>query len=66
MKLNNIFFAFTLWLVLGAAEPMSAQAPAPNAGGDILSRDAVLRDSDIPDLGNPQGDITIVEYFDYQ
>jgi protein-disulfide isomerase len=31
-----------------------------------LSRDAVLRDAGIPALGNPQGDITIVEYFDYQ
>jgi protein-disulfide isomerase len=35
-------------------------------GADPLSRDAVLRDADIPALGNPKGDITIVEYFDYQ
>jgi protein-disulfide isomerase len=34
--------------------------------GDILSRDNVLRDPEIPSLGNPQGDLTIVEYFDYQ
>jgi protein-disulfide isomerase len=33
---------------------------------DVLSRDSVLRDRDIPALGNPDGDITIVEYFDYQ
>ncbi len=33
---------------------------------DILSRDSVLRDPDIPSLGNPQGDLTVVEYFDYQ
>jgi protein-disulfide isomerase len=33
---------------------------------DILSRDSVLRDPEIPSLGNPQGDLTIVEYFDYQ
>jgi protein-disulfide isomerase len=26
----------------------------------------VLRDPDIPSLGNPDGDLTIVEYFDYQ
>lgn len=26
----------------------------------------VLYDKDIPVLGNPQGDVTIVEYFDYQ
>jgi protein-disulfide isomerase len=33
---------------------------------DILSRDAVLRDPEIPALGNAQGDLTVVEYFDYQ
>jgi protein-disulfide isomerase len=66
MKLSTIFFACVVWFALGAAEPMSAPAPAESTDGDILSRDAVLRDPDIPDLGNPQGDITIVEYFDYQ
>jgi len=33
---------------------------------DILSRDSVLRDPEIPSLGNPKGDLTIVEFFDYQ
>jgi protein-disulfide isomerase len=33
---------------------------------DTLSRDAVLRDPEIPVLGNPNGDLTVVEYFDYQ
>jgi protein-disulfide isomerase len=33
---------------------------------DVLGRDAVLRDPEIPVLGNPQGDLTVVEYFDYQ
>ena len=33
---------------------------------DILSRDSVLRDPDIPSLGNPNGDLTVVEFFDYQ
>jgi protein-disulfide isomerase len=33
---------------------------------DTLSRDAVLRDPEIPALGNPDGDLTVVEYFDYQ
>ena len=31
-----------------------------------LSREAVLRDPDIPVLGNPDGDVTIVEFFDFQ
>lgn len=35
-------------------------------GNDILSRDAVLRDPEIPALGNPKGDLTVVEFFDYQ
>jgi protein-disulfide isomerase len=33
---------------------------------DVLSRDNVLRDPEIFSLGNPKGDLTIVEYFDYQ
>jgi protein-disulfide isomerase len=63
MKLNNILFALAIAVALGAA---SAPACAQATGGDVLSREAVLRDPDIPDLGNPQGDMTIVEYFDYQ
>lgn len=33
---------------------------------DVLGRDSVLRDPEIPSLGNPDGDLTVVEYFDYQ
>ena len=32
----------------------------------VLTEALVLRDPDIPVAGNPDGDITIVEYFDYQ
>ena len=46
---------------LPAAHAQDAQ-DAPN----VLSRDKILRDADIPVLGNPDGDITIVEYSDYQ
>ena len=40
----------------------------PGARGETADafRESVLRDPDIPSIGNPQGDITIVEYFDYQ
>jgi protein-disulfide isomerase len=31
----------------------------------VLTESAVLRDPDVPWAGNPDGDITIVEYFDY-
>lgn len=33
---------------------------------DVLNEALVLRDPDIPSSGNPKGDVTIVEYFDYQ
>jgi protein-disulfide isomerase len=35
------------------------------AQSEILSQENVLRDSEIPSLGNPNGDVTIVEWFDY-
>jgi len=40
----------------------------PGAQGESADafRESVIRDPDIPSFGNPQGDITIVEYFDYQ
>jgi protein-disulfide isomerase len=63
MTLNPVLVTLAIALAIGAA---SLPAGAQTAGDDILSRDAVLRDPDIPDLGNPQGDTTIVEYFDYQ
>jgi protein-disulfide isomerase len=46
-----------------ASLPAVALAEQP---GDILSRDSVLRDPEIPSSGNPKGDLTVVEYFDYQ
>jgi protein-disulfide isomerase len=33
---------------------------------DVLSRDSVWHDPEIPALGNPRGDVLLVEYFDYQ
>lgn len=40
----------------------------PGAQGESADafRESVLRDPDVPSFGNPKGDITIVEYFDYQ
>lgn len=40
--------------------------PGVAQSSDVLSRDAVLRDADIPAGGNVDGDITIVEYVDFQ
>jgi len=41
-------------------------AAAKDGDENVLNEAAVLRDADIPVAGNPKGDITIVEYFDYQ
>lgn len=43
----------------------TAMSPAIAAAQDI-SPEAVFRDSDAPVLGNPDGDVTVAEYFDYQ
>ena len=43
-----------------------SQRPARAEGEDILSEALILRDPDIPVAGNGSGDITIVEWFDYQ
>ena len=41
-------------------------ALAQSDGETVLTEALVLRDPDIPVAGNADGDITIVEYFDYQ
>jgi protein-disulfide isomerase len=57
-----VLLAWVMAVIIGT---LSAAAFGEGAN-DILSRDAVLRDPEIPVLGNPQGDLTVVEYFDYQ
>lgn len=42
-----------------------AQARAEGDPENVLTEALVLRDPDIPVAANPNGDITIVEYFDY-
>lgn len=44
----------------------SASGAAFGQGDDVLTEAQVLRDAEIPVAGNAAGDITIVEYFDYQ
>jgi protein-disulfide isomerase len=54
--------------LLGAGALGAGLAPRLAFGQDdeeVLTEALVLRDPDIPVAGNPDGDITIVEYFDY-
>ena len=56
-----------LGLLGAAAFGMGALPHAARAEGeDILSEALILRDPDIPAAGNSSGDITIVEWFDFQ
>jgi protein-disulfide isomerase len=55
--------------LLGAGAVMLGLAPGSALGQseeNVLTEALVLRDPEIPVAGNPDGDITIVEYFDYQ
>ena len=61
IRKQSAFFYFCMIAV--AVASLSAIAFAED---DVLSRDAVLRDPETPVLGNPKGDLTIVEFFDYQ
>jgi protein-disulfide isomerase len=58
--------AASIALGLGIA-PRQAFAQGSGDGDEtVLTEALVLRDPDIPVAGNADGDITIVEYFDYQ
>lgn len=48
--------------LLGAG---AASRPALAQSDDVLTEALVLRDPDVPATGNPEGDINIVEWFDY-
>ncbi len=56
--------------LLGAGAVVLGVEVAPGTalgqGDDVLTEALVLRDPEIPVAGNPAGDVTIVEYFDYQ
>jgi protein-disulfide isomerase len=45
---------------------IAANSAFGQGGETVLTEALVLRDPEIPVAGNPNGDITIVEYFDYQ
>jgi protein-disulfide isomerase len=63
-RLQHALLAYLCAIAVAfAALSVAAHAQQPD---DILSRDSVLRDPDVPSLGNPNGNLTVVEFFDYQ
>ena len=57
--------SFAIVLLLTPAM-LPLQARAEDADTDILSEARILHDAAIPAAGNADGDITIIENFDYQ
>lgn len=52
--------------LLGAGVALLGAAPRlAHAEDEVLTEALVLRDPDIPVVGNPDGNVTIVEWFDY-
>jgi protein-disulfide isomerase len=58
--------AIAACLIALIASASTLQAHAEPQGPAALSEASIFRDPDLPALGDLQGDITIVEYFDYQ
>lgn len=54
-----------LGLLSGAALFGGAYPALAQRSDDVLTEALVLRDPDVPVVGNPDGDISIVEWFDY-
>jgi protein-disulfide isomerase len=53
-------------LSAGATGLLIAGLPMRPAFAQQLTREEVFNDPDAPTLGNPKGDVTVVEFFDYQ
>ncbi|WP_375787052.1 DsbA family protein [Bradyrhizobium sp. Pha-3] len=51
--------------LIGAGIALLAAGGTRAEDDNVLTEGQVLRDPDIPVIGNPKGDITIVEWFDY-
>lgn len=66
MKIKLLPFLAAMLAVTAVATVQMPQAKAQSADQDPLSTESILRDPGIPAMGNPKGDITIVEYFDYR
>lgn len=49
-----------------AASTVGLLALGHQAGAQELNEKTIFFDADAPVLGNPDGDVTVVEYFDYQ
>jgi protein-disulfide isomerase len=66
IRLNRRGLLHSLGASVAALGMGTLSAPARAQSDEVLSEALVLRDPDIPVAGNAGGNISIVEYFDYQ
>jgi protein-disulfide isomerase len=66
MRISYRFFIAVVSSVAVFTLGFSDFAQAQTVENDVLSRESVLRDPNVPITGNPDAEFTIVEYFDYQ
>lgn len=66
LQLNRRGLLSSLGISAAALGVSALSAPARAESDNVLTEALVLRDPDIPVAGNPSGNISIVEYFDYQ
>jgi protein-disulfide isomerase len=66
IRLNRRGLLGSLGASAAALGVIALSAPARAQGEEVLTEALVLRDPDIPVAGNAGGNISIVEYFDYQ
>ena len=66
MNRRSALGLFGAGAVMAAAAAMPRSAFAEGDDDKVLTEALVLRDPDVPVAGNAAGDITIVEWFDYQ
>lgn len=57
--------ALVVGLLSSVAPPAAAQPPAPDGPVIVVRQAALLRSPASQVLGNPTGDVTIIEFFDY-
>ena len=66
MALLSFAAAASLRTGMASAQQSSEGKPGAGAGMSTLVDEDLLHDAASPILGNPQGDVTMVEFFDYR
>ena len=66
MLTRRSYIAIAAAFTVGGSQWFARAASGESNDQNPVSRASVWHDPEIPALGNPEGDLTVVEYFDYQ